>query len=336
MYTEQVVDYSSTESEQMSIPSFGVLLQESWDLLVQKIKPLVIVTLLPLAAVILLSLIIIFLTATVLTPFGLGGLGKVISSGKVSPDLLAILPGVITALLGASFIFLAVIVVLSILMQVASIKIIDEEITFKNAVRSSFKYIPRMVLAAILIGLIVGGGLFLFVIPGIVLAFYLIFVPYEIILGNQRVTDAIRNSITLVKSHAQDIFSKMLFLFIVTALINYSFKILLLSGSATPALIVNLVGYLVGLFSMTYIFKLYQSVKASAAQLNPAPSPAKLRWFLLVSLLGWIMFTFFFWTIGEDIYKMGAPNLDLPIAQEHDGGALEESIELLDTISILG
>jgi len=264
-----------------SLPSVGVLLRESWDLLKVKIKPLVIIHLLQFAIIVAALFVIVFLAVMTLAPFGLTGILNMYEGTAAA--LIALLPTIAVYLLLIFVVMIMVLAVVGAVFQAASFKILSKEITVGKAIRDSFKYVPRLFAASILIGFIVAGGLFFFIIPGVFLAFYLIFVPFEIVLENKKVMPAIRHSVALVKSNSKDVFLKLFFWLAATVVITSILEKLFNSPDGNPTLLFNLATYPVGLFGSVYFFKLYQKLKASA----PKVQPANLKWLVVVSLLGW-------------------------------------------------
>ena len=77
-------------------------------------------------------------------------------------------------------------------------------------IHESIKYILPALIASILTGLAVLGGLILFIIPGIIFAIWLAFTMYSVVLDNTSGVEALHHSKELVRGRWVDVFWRLL------------------------------------------------------------------------------------------------------------------------------
>lgn len=257
----------------------------TWELLKLKIKPLIMIQLLQVGAMIVVGLIFSIIALAVLIPFGITGVLSM--SQNMGLALLEILPKIAPILLIIiSLVFLALLS-LSLVFQGANLKILDENLSIRNALKSSYKFVPQLLISSFVAGFLVLGGLFLFFVPGLIIAFFLIFIPYEIILADKKVIPAIKSSVTMVKRNFKEVLFKVIALVLpIVVIIEIFDGILNEPNSSEVSPIFNLITYIIGVFGMVYIYRLYKQIKAKSGE----SKQISLKWLVLTSTIGWGMF----------------------------------------------
>jgi hypothetical protein len=130
----------------------------------------------------------------------------------------------------------------------------------------------QVVLLAIAVGLIVGVGLVLLVIPGLIAAFLLSLSLHFMVDKNQGISQSMSSSFNLVKNHVGSVFMVYLMVFLI------SFGVSLVSGiifgsdsSRIMQTLAALVAGLLSTFTLVVVTKLYLSLSGhSAASANNA------------------------------------------------------------------
>lgn len=280
--TNDMIDDSQivNDSSLKQFPTLKNLLQESWEVFKAKIKPLVILSVIQSFAYAGIFAVIFATSLAMIVPFGAIDL----TAGTNVLDLLYNIGWQVWFGLFAMFLAL---ITMGIFFQSASILIIDRTISIQDSLRTAFKYLLTLLSSTLIVLFIVLGGLFLLLIPGIILAFYLMFTPFEIILENKKALEAIKTSVALVKSNAKEVLLKMVIWMVIIMLVSAGLD-KLLSDPNEPSILYQFAMYLIGLFNTIFLYKLYKTVKNTAG--NVAPS--SLKGIVAVSLLGWLIVAF--------------------------------------------
>ncbi len=110
-----------------------------------------------------------------------------------------------------------------------------------NGVNTALSRIVPLLLGALIIGIIVGVGIVLLVIPGLIAAFFLMFAPVAIVVDNMDAVSAIKRSAAMVKQNLND----ALVFFVAVVLVSAVFMIARMAIGFVP-----FIGHLVGLILM--------------------------------------------------------------------------------------
>ena len=190
----------------------------------------------------------------------------------------------LTSMLLGIVIMLVVNLVSFVYLDAAVREVKNEDYTARDCVNSALRHFPGLTGVSILKNIILGVGLFLFIIPGIYLAVLFIFAECAILDKNKRVLDSMRFSRDITKKRRGDIFKIELFCNLFIAI----FVLLLLSIFASYNLIVF---QYIMLFTMTLctliehklVALLYTDALATVAyeqnrgEATPAPPGPPLR-----------------------------------------------------------
>jgi hypothetical protein len=110
-----------------------------------------------------------------------------------------------------------------------------------NGINTALGRIAPLLLGALIIGIIVGVGIVLLVIPGLIAAFFLMFAPVAIVVDKMDAVSAIKRSVTMVKQNLND----ALVFFIAVVLVSAVFIIARMAAGVVP-----FIGYPIGLIFM--------------------------------------------------------------------------------------
>lgn len=265
-----------------NLPEISVLFSTSWNLLKRHW--------------------IHFLVLVLISGLGFGLLyGILIGSGVVlfrdlitSADkwgaLLMILSQPATYVTGGVLFLLLILgsIIIGSFAQVGMVLIIHEDmasVSYGELFKRSIGFIIPLAVVSILSGLLVFGGMWLFVIPGIVIAILLSFSSYEVIIEGKRGVDALSRSMYIVSKHFWDIVGRAIVLWLVIVVIS-----VILEGLVRQNAIFSLLSTIFNVgsswFSVAYFLTLYKEAQKSV----DVKGRASLTWVVLVAVIGWILF----------------------------------------------
>ncbi len=231
--------------------------------------------------------------AIVAVLLGGGALSAVTSGGSeeaILQSLFALAP--VGILLFVLFIIAMIVVgtVAGAAMMLAVAKA-EEKPSFSSLVRGSMKVFVPMFLTSLLVGLLVFGGIFLFFIPGLIIAIFMSFSTYEVVLADQKYLQAMKNSATMVKQHFGAFFTRYL------VIIGISFGISIIDSTVTGifenssgllaifSIFSAIAQVLFSWFTVSYIYLLYREARIR----TDFERPASMTWMWVVSIIGWII-----------------------------------------------
>lgn len=155
---------------------------------------------------------------------------------------------------------------------------------FGDYFRKGWPLVLPVIGVGFLVGLLTIGSFFLFVIPAIIVGFYLMFWSYEVILHHERVGNALRNSATIFSQHAWEIVGRILLA------IGATYGIVLLitafgQDNGATAVLVQIVNTIMGWYMLAYSMVLYKQVRSA----TNFEKQSKIGWIYGVSIAGWIL-----------------------------------------------
>lgn len=236
---------------------------------------------------------------------------KILVAIMVIPSILSFIAGLATGL-KASAIFILICNLVSVIFYIAlhaglidAVRRLHSEpntkISIKSQIKFGFSIFWSVLLLYIIQGLVVFGASILFLIPGIIVGLYVMFVTYARIIDGKKSWSALTESYSLIVGRWWDVFLRLLFfalvaiaaslivagvMFIVTHLITSSVKAGLVVSS-----VLNLVVSLTinSLFSI-YLFKLYQSLKETRAMVNTDGFKKILKVLMIIGIVVAVLF----------------------------------------------
>lgn len=288
----------TVSTSRASLPEVGDLISQTWMNLTRNTGTMLMIWVIGILAYLLVAFLIV--AAVVITGVVAHNSGNnwqnLFQSGGFGPQMLV-------PALGGVGLLLAVIIVLFALigaiLQAAVIYVAAQskaKLSVGDAITMGKSRALRLLGVSILSGFLTFGGLFLFVIPGIVFAVLFSMVTYEVVLGNNGVLKAISVSAGVVKKYFWDVLGRILLLIgimilamIVLGLVH---TVLVYSvGSDTALLISGLLRFVLNigmsLFAIVYMATLYSQLKATGSA-----KPMSLLWVLILSVIGWVMAAF--------------------------------------------
>lgn len=286
---------SPVTSPSGSLPSIETLFSDSWATLKKSLKQLVIFSLIMLGISLLFGLVLFFIALVLL-----GGGILSASHGNFNPSAFTVPIGILVLLL------ILFVIVISAAIQAGSILIINEPGSqpVEEVLKKCIHFIwPLFVLGILNIFLEIP-PFFLFIIPGILVVFFLYFSTYELVLGNKGVLDSLRRSAYLVKSHFGGMFLRALVMGGVFILVSIVFGIISLFTVNLPLvnfvismvrLVVNL---MLGWYLLSYSVTLYKQAESAAPDKEKG---VKLIWFVVLSAVSLVLVGFVTYSVVKAI-----------------------------------
>ncbi len=267
------------EKKTSSLPSIKQLLQETWILFKKtwfsylKLIGLIV-------AYVFLAVLIGILISLPVTFVAVGTHFEVFH--HLTPFHISIL-----VLLGLWVIlFLASLVAINVIVPIVSIFILQgkKADSLISLIKQSKNYFWPFLLTGLLAVLLYLGGLTLLVIPGLLIAFFFLFVVYEVVLEKQSGIVALQRSYYLIKSHFWEVLVRFLLVEIIAGVIS-SILNKYAGGDFLLTLVYIAYSILAGWFVNAYLFLVYKQIRAATT----IPQEISIRWIWIVSGIGWVI-----------------------------------------------
>lgn len=272
------VKVSVVATKETSLPAIGQLFNSAWDVFKNNLLKIFLLNIVGLVAGAIVGLV--FFVGILLA--GLPAVFSGASQFSVASALIGLLV-IVVAFVGFIIVTTAI--------SIGNILIVGEnnpQKSLKETIHQSIALILPLIAVNFIVLFLTLGGLFLFVIPGIVIAILLSFASYEVILDNKRSIAALKSSVSIISKNFGAIFIRVLILWGITWAV--SILISSLSGSSdNPNLVISLFGFviniLIGWFGLAYMVTLYKQAKG----ITPSTEDGNMTWMWIVSTIGWII-----------------------------------------------
>ncbi|TAN43293.1 MAG: hypothetical protein EPN25_01165 [Nitrospirae bacterium] len=132
--------------------------------------------------------------------------------------------------------------------------------------------LPQLIVAALIVGLAVGIGMLLLVIPGIVAAFFLAFTFPLVIIENMPAVDAVKKSIEIVKANLNDVvimFLIAIVIGVVSAIVGGLLRFIPVVGPLAASIINGIFGGYVTIVVVKVFIEIARKSKGTPAEANP-------------------------------------------------------------------
>lgn len=274
------------------LPPIKLLFTESYALLKKTLAPFLV-----------FNIIVFLITVGAVIMMGAGlfllGFGAIIS-GIFNDNL----PTLGASAVVSVAIFIIVIAIISSLAQIGSTIILFEGKSNAkplDIIKRSAKFIPPLLGAGILMFFIVMGGVFLFVIPGIIFSIFLTLSYYAVITENKGPVEALKRSFYLVSTNFSAFFLRILALWGFLILINVILGAILGSiadsaGNEGVIGLVNLVNMAIQIltswFSIAYMVTLFKHLKTIHEN-----GEKSIKLISILSVVGWIIGALFLYSV---------------------------------------
>lgn len=270
----------------LPLPPIKELFSKSWSVFTKSLLNLFF-----LKVLVFLTQILSLVVAGVIVFITVFGWGKTLPGSPqqflsfFKPSLLLPLGGT----LGGLFVVGGVIGLISTIASVLFVANAERPQPFGKTVKQSFSLIIPLFVTSFFVFFITIGGYFLFLIPGLLIGFFLMFTSYEVILAGKKLKEAAQGSLRLVSGHFGEVLIRQLILFFL-----YVFLMIFLPNlirKIEPGTGFILVGLsfinnlLIGWFGLAYSVTLYKQAKNATDETKPA----SLKWLVGISLVGWLL-----------------------------------------------
>jgi hypothetical protein len=193
--------------------------------------------------------------------FGLWGIFPTSFSNQIKHEYDAI-----KYLILPSAVIMSLLFILSTFAYRASIlKLSSKELRLLDVYKASASGLISFCLTLLLSGLIIFVGSLLFIIPGVILFVRFYFVPFVASLEGIYYRSALRKSSEYVKGLWWEVFARILILVVLLFVISVIFNIILFIldkiSPIIPSLLSIILNYAIHVFSLVYMFTLYNQIK---------------------------------------------------------------------------
>ena len=279
MANKSTHDHHVAHRDTSDLPAITDLIQDSWKLF-EKTAIIYVKLFVLIAAFLLVGILIGFIIAL---PLSLNAFSPNFNA-FLHPAGFSIL--LLIVLLVWLILYLLIIIGVGIMFPIVSLFILQEKKKepLISLIKQSKPYILPYFITLLLSSLITLGGVFLFVIPGLIIGVFFVFVIYEVVLDGQTGRAAIKRSYILVRNHFWEIIVRLFILEIGILIISS-----ILNDLAGGNWLLELVKFLFSVFSIwysrAYVYLLYQQVRARTT----FPEHISIRWIWIVSGIGWFL-----------------------------------------------
>ena len=263
-----------------TFPTIGSLFIESWNLLISRFGKIFGFT------------VISFLINLIIFALGIGlsfvivmvsGVKLGVTSNLVTGDVIGAVLAMVAIILPCSFITSAIYnswLILSLNEK--------QHVTFSAIFGKGFGFILTLFWIDAISFFFSLGGLFFFLLPALLFAYFFIFVNLEIVCDNQRGIAAFKRSYAITTHNFGEVFVRVLLIIVLNIIISGLTQAL---SKASPSFVIAeiIIAVLFSWYQMTYIFTLYQQ----ARQRTDFSKPVSFTWIWVITILGWIIFVSF-------------------------------------------
>lgn len=269
------------------------LINKTWEIFQERIGKFLRIIVMQMAAGLILG---IFLVLGLLISIGSAiDFGKIRDIDRVFENLNAesfAIFGILAMLL------ILIFIVFMIFLTITNIQIInnDKESSLAEIFKSSFPLILPYIGTSALVTILVLGGSFLFIIPGIIIGIFLAFSLFEIVLGKTKKVEAMRNSYKMIKQNFGWFLKKIAILFLIFLGITLLLDIFSNNNLFFISFLSEIVSFVFSLvspfLSLIYSILVYKQIKKN----TDFNQENKFSWIVITSIIGWILgiFVMFF------------------------------------------
>lgn len=181
-------------------------------------------------------------------------------------------------------------IALSVIFPIVSIYILQgkKAASIFDLIKQSKKYFWRYFLVMLLAGLIIFGGVVLFLVPGLVIGLLFAFVAYEIVIDNQSGVKALQRSYVLVMNHFWEVLGRLVLLELIIIVIS-SLLNKFAYGDALLGFVQLLFSVLAGWYSRSFVYLLFTQLRERTS----VPQKISMKWVWIVSGIGWLLIVLF-------------------------------------------
>lgn len=179
----------------------------------------------------------------------------------------------------------------------------EGKVEYGKVLKEGFKYIIPVLLASLVLSFLTIGGMFVFFIPGIVIAILASFTVYEIVLSGKKPLVAFNSSVSLVTQHFWGVVGRGLLFglvnFAIFAVLGVLQEVLRKSVGEGSAVLLNMIANIALMpLSMVFNVVLYRQVKAASQEKTTSPT-----WIWIVGIVGWVLLVVLGLTVGRGVIQ---------------------------------
>ncbi len=262
-------------------PTISSLFSDSWNLFITRLGRFFLLTitsilfnLLIIGVGLVLAFVIVLVT----------NLGSALMTGHTTNINPSTVIGVITFLV---VIFLIVSIIVNSVYNAWLLLALNEpkETGFSSIFSKGFGFIIPLFVVGVLSFFFSIGGLFFFIIPAILFAYFFMFMSFEVVCDNQRGINAFKRSYAIATSHFGETFIRAVLMIVINLVVSFLAE-QIVHNNPVLTLVWIIIAILFSWYQIVYFFTLYQQARAQ----TDFSKPTSLVWIWIISTLGWIIF----------------------------------------------
>lgn len=182
--------------------------------------------------------------------------------------------------------------VLANLIAIVKIRVLTGEGKIIKTAKENFKLVLPLIGLHLLVGLLIMGGTWLFLIPGLIIYFFTIFASLELVLGERGIIEAIKTSALKVKANLVEVLVRVLALAGLMILV-WGISAAMIKSESLGGLFLSFLRIFAGWYSTAYIIELYKHLS------SPEDKEGTIWWIWVIGVLGWVVL------IGLSVFVSG-------------------------------
>lgn len=171
----------------------------------------------------------------------------------------------------------------------------QEKIGIMTSIKKSWQRLWPFFWVNVLVGLIVGGGTMILIIPGFILAIWFAFAPYIVLDQEEHGMNALLKSKAYVSGRWWSVFGRMMFLILIAIAIQLVLGIILLvvglllsSMTGVVSIVADVIQYVFYFLfipiATIYNFLVYEDIKRVKGDFVFAPDPKEKKWYPIIAI----------------------------------------------------
>ncbi len=258
------------------MPSIKKLIAQSWERVIENFSGLIKLLLLGWLGY---ALVVLVSSAWLLA---LGVTNKNIISKATANPMILLESGLVLQSAVVLIVLMLLFVVLTNLITIVKIRVLTGSSNIIDTAKKNFKLVLPLIGLNLLIWLLIFGGTWLVLIPGLVIYLFTIFASLELVLAEKGVISSIKNSVLKVKANFGKVLVRLLALAGLMAIV-WGLSAAMFKSESLGGLLLSFLRVFAGWYGTAYIIELYKHLG------SPEDKECATWWVWLLGLLGWMV-----------------------------------------------
>ena len=258
------------------MPDVKKLIVQSWERVIDNLSELIKLLLLGWLAY---ALVVLVSSAWLLA---LGVTNRNIFAEATTNPMVLLESGLVLQSAVVLIVLMLLFVVITNLIAIVKIRVLTGSSDIIDTAKKNFKLILPLIGLNLLIWLLIVGGTWFLLIPGLVIYLFTIFASLELVLGEMGIIASIKSSVLKVKANFAKVLVRLLALAGLMAAV-WGLSAAMLKSESLGGLLLSFLRVFAGWYGTAYIIELYKHLD------SPEDKEGATWWVWLLGLLGWIV-----------------------------------------------